>query len=67
MILTKLTLLAMREKEKEIEVIDSQIKKELEASTKSSERNEHLRQTAISVILSSETDLKAAELKITYG
>ncbi|KAG8942050.1 hypothetical protein FRC04_003898 [Tulasnella sp. 424] len=53
-------------KEKEIEEIDAQIEKELEASRTSSERNEHLRGTIIYVVLHSETDLKAAELKITY-
>ncbi|KAG9037443.1 hypothetical protein FS837_001433, partial [Tulasnella sp. UAMH 9824] len=57
---------AVKQKEKEIEEIDAQIKKEVEASRTSSERNEHLRQTTIYVVLSSETELKAAELKITY-
>ncbi|KAG8940239.1 hypothetical protein FRC04_005484 [Tulasnella sp. 424] len=55
-----------KQKEKEIEEIDAQIKKELEVSRTSSERNEHLRGTIISVVLHSETDLKAAELRITY-
>ncbi|KAG8940238.1 hypothetical protein FRC04_005483 [Tulasnella sp. 424] len=55
-----------KQKEKEIEEIDAQIKKELEVSRTSSERNEHLRGTIISVVLHSETDLKAAELKIIY-
>ncbi|KAG8962355.1 hypothetical protein FRC05_005362 [Tulasnella sp. 425] len=55
-----------KQKEKEIEEINAQIKKELEASRTSSERDEHLRGTIVSVVLHSETDLKAAELKITY-
>ncbi|KIO23280.1 hypothetical protein M407DRAFT_27199, partial [Tulasnella calospora MUT 4182] len=58
---------AVKQKEKEIEEIDAQIKKELEASRTSSERNEHLRLTIISVVLNSETELKVAELRITYG
>ncbi|KAG8919520.1 hypothetical protein FRC00_011235, partial [Tulasnella sp. 408] len=58
---------AVKQKEKEIEEIEAQIKKEVEASRTSSERNEHLRQTTIYVVLSSETELKAAELRITYG
>ncbi|KIO21163.1 hypothetical protein M407DRAFT_29222, partial [Tulasnella calospora MUT 4182] len=57
---------AVKQKEKEIEEIDAQIKKELEASRTSSERNEHLRSTIISVVLNSETELKVAELRITY-
>ncbi|KAG8893010.1 hypothetical protein FRC00_011207 [Tulasnella sp. 408] len=57
---------AVKQKEKEIEEIEAQIKKEVEASRTSSERNEHLRQTTIYVVLSSETELKAAELRITY-
>ncbi|KIO21158.1 hypothetical protein M407DRAFT_29216, partial [Tulasnella calospora MUT 4182] len=57
---------AVKQKEKEIEEIGAQIKKEFEASRTSSERNEQLRLTIISVVLNSETELKAAELRITY-
>ncbi|KAG8898345.1 hypothetical protein FRC01_010939, partial [Tulasnella sp. 417] len=57
---------AVKQKEKEIEEIDKQIMKELEASRTSSERNEHLRLTTVFVVLHSETELKTAELRITY-
>ncbi|KAG8902585.1 hypothetical protein FRC01_009535, partial [Tulasnella sp. 417] len=57
---------AVKQKEKEIEEIDAQIKKEVEASKTSSERNEHLRQTTVFVVLHSETELKTAELRVTY-
>ncbi|KAG8902120.1 hypothetical protein FRC01_009656, partial [Tulasnella sp. 417] len=57
---------ALKQKEREIEEIDKQIMIGLEASRTSSERNEHLRLTTVFVVLHSETELKTAELRITY-